>query len=107
MEIKKILKILIPIVVIGGIVIYYRRRTPYISIENVDWTNNTADIQFGYNSQTISLSTNGSMNAGKTYSSNLYQLSWYSVGKQLNLEVKKGSNLIEKQTIDFKSKLIY
>jgi hypothetical protein len=106
MEIKKVLKIALPILIIGGLAIVIRRRKPSFEVIDVDWKNNTADVKFGFNKQTIVLSTKGSMNAGTTYAKR-YTIEWSSMGKKINFELKKDGEVIENQTIDFTSKLIY
>ena len=106
MEAKKILKIILPIVIIGGLAIAIRRRKPSFEVIDVDWKNNTAGVKFGFNKQTIVLSTKGLMNAGTTFA-NRYTIDWSSIGKKINFELKKKGEVIEKQTIDFTSKLIY
>jgi hypothetical protein len=46
------------------------------------------------------------MNAGTTYAKR-YTIEWSSMGKKINFELKKDGEVIENQTIDFTSKLIY
>ena len=55
MDLKRILLISLPIVVVVGGVIILRRRMPTIQVLNTDWDNNKATIKFGNNTQDVSL----------------------------------------------------
>jgi hypothetical protein len=106
MDLKRILLISLPIVVVVGGVIILRRRMPTIQVLNTDWDNNRATIKFGNNTQEVSLVA-GQMNGGLTYS-NRYTLNFYPVGRKTRFEIKDSDGTIaDELTIDYSGKLVY
>jgi hypothetical protein len=106
MNLKRIILFSIPIVVVVGGVVLFRRRMPSLQVISTDWENNKAVIRFGNNTKDLDLVT-GEMNGGYTYS-NRYTLKFTPSGKKMVFKiVDSDGKVVREMTIDYFSKLIY
>ena len=106
MNLKRIILFSIPIVVVVGGVVWFRRRIPSLSVISTDWDNAKAVIRYGNNTQDVELAS-GQMNAGYTYS-NKYTLKYTPSGKKMVFKiVDSDGKVVREMTIDYFSKLIY
>lgn len=105
---KIIIGVALPVALFGAYWFIYRNRKPSLNLEETDWDNNIAVIKFGKNKKTVPLGAKGGMNAGATYNPNLYDLNFDSKGKIMTFSVMdKSGNVVDKQTLDFGTKIRY
>jgi len=105
---KIILGVAIPVVVLSIYWFGIRNRKPMLLLSKYDFRNNKTNVTFGYNEKTVALGDSGEMNAGMTYNPNKYTLIFTTKDKIIEFVVKnKNGEEVEKQTIDFGSKIVY
>jgi hypothetical protein len=105
---KIIFSVGVPLAIFGFYWFIYRNREPLLNLEETDWLDNMVTIKFGNNNKSVALGDSGEMNAGSTYNSNLFKLTFKTDKKLMIFYVKdKDGNLIDKQTLDFGAKIRY
>lgn len=101
-------KIVVSTLVLVGLYFFvYKNRVPKLKINpNVNWNDKISQLQFGNNKTSLQF-TSGVLDAGSSFSDK-YKLVYRISGNTTILEVKdKNDNIIDKQTIDYKNKIIY